>query len=37
LSLYRQGRDAFRTQELNLLLLIAAKMTRRLELSPQLR
>jgi GAF domain-containing protein len=37
LSLYRQGRDAFRTQELNLLLLIAAKMARRLELSPQLR
>jgi hypothetical protein len=37
MSLYRQGRDAFRTQELNLLLSIAAKMARRLELSPQLR
>jgi hypothetical protein len=37
LSLYRQGRDAFRTQELNLLLSIAAKLARRLELSPQLR
>jgi putative nucleotidyltransferase with HDIG domain len=36
-SLYRQGRDAFRAQELTVLLSIAAKMTRRLELSPQLR
>ena len=37
LSLYRQGRDAFRTQELNVLLSIAARMARRLELSPHLR
>jgi len=37
LSLYRQGRDAFRTQELNVLLSISAKVARRLELSPQLR
>jgi putative nucleotidyltransferase with HDIG domain len=36
-SLYRQGRDAFRTQELNVLLSIGAKLARRLELSPQLR
>jgi hypothetical protein len=36
-SLYRQGRDAFQTQELNVLLSISAKVARRLELSPQLR
>jgi putative nucleotidyltransferase with HDIG domain len=35
-SLYRQGRDAFQTQELNVLLSIAAKVAHRLELSPQL-
>jgi putative nucleotidyltransferase with HDIG domain len=32
-SLYRQGRDAFRSQELNTLLSITGRMTRRLELS----
>jgi putative nucleotidyltransferase with HDIG domain len=37
LSLYRQGRDAFRNQELKVLLSIAAQMSRHLELSPQLR
>ncbi len=36
LSLYRHGRDAFRTRELNVLLSIAAKMARRLEPSLQL-
>src|ERR1700681_1535904 len=36
-SLYRQGRDAFQAQELNVLLSISAKVARRLELSPQLR
>ena len=36
LSLYRQGRDAFRSQELNVLLSISVKVARRLELSPQL-
>jgi len=36
-SLYRQGRDAFRSQELNVLLSITGRVTRRLELSPQLR
>lgn len=35
LSLYRQGRDAFRTRELNTLLSISAKLVRRLELAPQ--
>ncbi len=34
-TLYRQGRDAFRTRELNTLLSISAKLTRRLELAPQ--
>jgi putative nucleotidyltransferase with HDIG domain len=37
LSLYRLGRDAFRTPELNALLSITGRMARRLELSPQLR
>jgi putative nucleotidyltransferase with HDIG domain len=37
LSLYRQSRDAFRTQELNVLLSIASRMARRLEPSAQLR
>jgi putative methionine-R-sulfoxide reductase with GAF domain len=35
LSLYRHGRDAFRNHELNILLSIAAQMSRRLDLSPQ--
>ncbi|MGJ5816039.1 HD domain-containing phosphohydrolase [Paludibaculum fermentans] len=34
-SLYRQGRDAFRTRELNVLLSISSKLSRRLELAPQ--
>jgi GAF domain-containing protein len=37
LSLYRHSRDAFRTQELNVLLSIASRMARRLEPSAQLR